>query len=73
MSRLPSNRGGAKSRHLSVFLIREGITQPDLIIQDPSKLEERQVIITSTLNGRLYIKPSDPHEPSWLAIFENRI
>jgi len=62
-----------KSRNLTIFLLKEGITKPLDIFSDIDVLKKYDVIQDNSRIGELYLKPSLKRLPNWLSLFENAL
>jgi|SRR5665213_1839721 len=62
-----------RSRTLAVYLLKEDVVTPDQALLAPDSLEHREIRLSDTSAGDLFIKPSRPHTPSWLSLFSGAI
>ena len=56
----------ASKNKLSIYLIKEGISEKDDIFEKP---DEVQILNTLSDNSPVYYAPSYVHEPSWVQSF----
>lgn len=64
-----SNSQEPKKRHLSVFLLKEGVDWRSAV-QGKEDLKAYPLSEASGLHGELYVKPMRPHPPWWLEFMQ---
>jgi uncharacterized protein (TIGR04141 family) len=58
---------------LTIFRIREGITNPDMILVDRTKLDYSEVKLDGKRIADMYFKRIERGKPEWLKYFGNAI
>lgn len=58
---------------ITVFKIKENLSDPDKIVQDRNKLDHSNVRIGSTRIGDLYVSRVERAKPPWLRFFGDSI
>ena len=58
---------------LTVSAIRDGISEAETILKEPSRYRSYPIELDESAIGTLYIKPSESSIPTWLRFFEDTI
>ncbi len=62
-----------RSRTLTIYLIKEGVTAPQGMISGVDTLANHTVRIARGTDGTLYVKPSFANRPHWVSLFDGYI
>lgn len=64
---------GPKSRTVTVFLLKEGVSEPSSILKRSGELREFPVSMNGHSHGSLFVQPSEERIPSWLSLFQGSV
>ncbi len=60
-------------RHLTIFLLKESVTDDDRALKQPNNLVSYDVDVGLQRRARLYIETQQAHRPSWAEVFAGQV
>lgn len=63
----------ARSIPLTCYLVKQELQQPEEAVEEEYRSHKSSIIVAGRQVGTLFLKPSEPHPPSWAGFFEGQL